>query len=271
MAGYYAKAMGLPIDKILVATNQNDILHRFFSTGKYWKKEVCPTLSPSMDISVCSNFERLLFDLAGRDPDLLRDWMQEFERTERLTLPLPMLAKAKEDFVSCRVEEETTVDTMVEYLREHNYLLCPHSAVGVAAAKQLGMLGPHTICLATAHHAKFLDATLKHLPADEFDLDRIEEEVPSQLESLHDLPTHSVTLPASTYYVKKFVEQTLEGKDSRLLLRCLAVGGFVWGWGSGKQGRRRRQWSLAAAAAALTVTGLLALVGARKTLLKGKG
>lgn len=183
-----------------------------------------------------------------------------------------MLAKAKEDFLSCRVEEETTIETIIDFLREHNYLLCPHSAVGVAAAKHLGMLGPHTICLATAHHAKFLDATLKHLPADEFDIEDIEEEVPSQLRELDHLPTHSVTLPASTYYVKKFVDQTLEGKDSRLLLRCLAVGGFVWRWGSGKQGRRRRrQWSMAAAAAALTMTGLLALVGARKALQAGRG
>jgi len=259
--------MGLPIDKILVATNENDILHRFFSSGKYWKKEVQATLSPSMDISISSNLERLLFDLAGRDPDLLRAWMQEFERTNRLTLPPPTLAKAREDFISCRVDEPATVEVMLSFLREHNYLLCPHSAVGVAAAKQLGIMNTHTICLATAHHAKFLDATLKHLPPDEVDVEEIEEEVPTQLRELDHLPTRFVTLPASAFYVKKYVLQTLEGKDSEVLLRWLALGGLVWGWGSGKQGKRRRRVSMAAAAAvAVAAVGTVVSVwmGARR-------
>ncbi len=257
LAGYYAKAMGLPIDKVLVATNENDILHRFFSSGKYWKKEVQATLSPSMDISICSNFERLLFDLAGRDPELLREWMEEFERTKRLTLPPPTLAKAREDFISCRVDQPAMIEVMLSFLRDHNYLLCPHSAVGVTAAKQLGMLNANTICLATAHHAKFLDATLKHFPPDEVDAEEIEEEVPTQLRDLDHLPTRYVTLPASTFYVKKYVLQTLEGKDNAVLLRWLALGGFwVWGWGSGKQGKRRRQVSIVAAAAvAVAVVG----------------
>jgi len=261
LAGYYAKAMGLPIDKILVATNENDILHRFFTSGKYWKKEVQATLSPSMDISICSNFERLLFDLAGRDPELLREWMEEFERTKKLTLPPPTLAKAREDFISCRVDQPAMIEVMLSFLRDYNYLLCPHSAVGVTAAKQLAMLNADTICLATAHHAKFLDATLKHFPLDEVDVEEIEEEVPTQLRDLDHLPTRYVTLPASAYYVKKYVLQTLEGKDNAALLRWLALGGWVWGWGSGKQGKRRRQVSMmAAAAVAVAVVGTVVSV-----------
>ena len=192
-----------------------------------------------MDISISSNFERLLFDLAGRDSDLLRAWMVEFERTDRLTLPPPTLAKAREDFMSCRVDEEQTLATMREFHDEHAYILCPHSAVGVSAAKQLGMLTGSNICLATAHHAKFVDA-MKHLPDPD-------EDIPTQLRELDGLPTKSVSMPASTYYVKKYIDQTLEGKDSRVLLRCLAVGNFFW---------MRKKWMLAFA----SILGASALI-----------
>jgi threonine synthase len=268
LAGYYAKAMGLPIDKILIATNENDILHRFFSNGKYWRREVHPTLSPSMDIAISSNFERLLYHLAGRDPDLLREWMEEFERTGRLTLPPPTLAKAREDFVSCRVDEPVMLETMLSFLREHHYLLCPHSAVGVAAAKGLDMLDAHTICLATAHPGKFLDATLKHLPVEVAEVEEIEEDMPTQLRELDHLPTRSVTLPASAFYVQKYILQTLEGKDNQALLRWLEMAGLIWGYGDGKLGRRRRRWSMAVAVAVVgTAVGVW--VGARRAAAGG--
>ena len=249
LAGYYAKCMGLPIDKLVVATNQNDILHRFFSTGKYWKHGVQASFSPSMDISISSNLERLLYDLAGQDADLLSSWMQEFERTERLTLTGPPLAKAREDFLSARVDEATTLATIKEFHEEHGYVLCPHTAVGVAAAKQLGLLNSATVCLATAHHAKFVNAT-KHL----VDLD---EDIPTQLRDLEYLPTRCVELPTSTFYVKTFIIQTLEGKDSQRLLRFLAIGQFVWG----------RRWLLVAVAAAVGASAAIAF----QVLLRRRG
>ncbi|CAN0343625.1 unnamed protein product, partial [Hapterophycus canaliculatus] len=81
LAGYYAKRMGLPVDRLVVAVNENDILHRFFSTGKYWREGVVPTLAPSMDICVSSNFERYLFHLSGDDGEVLAGWLKGFEAT----------------------------------------------------------------------------------------------------------------------------------------------------------------------------------------------
>ncbi len=208
--------------------------------------------------------------------------MQEFELTDRLTLPPPTLVKAREDFLSARVTEAQTIETMAEFQREHGYLLCPHSAIGVAAAKQLGRLDATTVCLATAHYAKFLDATLGPLEeADEdLDVEAIEEGIPSQLRDLDHLPTHSATLPPSGYCVKAYMGRILDGKDSALLLRGLALGARLWPyWGGGKQGRRRRgrggnahpHWSsLALFVAATGVAATAALLGARR-LLPGGG
>ena len=106
LAGYYAKRMGLPVEQLLVATNVNDILHRFFETGNYHKADVTQTHSPSMDISISSNFERYLFELAGRDHDKLKRWMTGFEATGELSLEGDLLEKAREDFISGRGDEE---------------------------------------------------------------------------------------------------------------------------------------------------------------------
>jgi len=181
LAGYYAKRMGLPIDKLIVATNENDILHRFFTTGKYWKQEIKATLSPSMDITISSNFERLLFDLANRDPSKLREWMQEFEKTDKLTLTGEPLERARALFLSSSVDKEVCLDTIKEFHSKHNYVLCPHSAVGVAAASKLQLLTTSTVCLATAHHAKFPKATES--------LALEAELIPPQLRVLFELPT----------------------------------------------------------------------------------
>lgn len=223
LAGYYAREMGLPIDKLIVATNSNDILNRFFTTGKYWKNPVSATLSPSMDISISSNFERLLFDLAGHDASVLKGWMTEFERTDKLTLTGEPLARAREIFASAAVDEKATLETIADFHRDHGYVLCPHTAVGVAAAKVVGSLNAATVCLATAHHAKFVTAT-RHLPEAD-----VESDTPSQLRDLEFLPTRSVSLPANGFYVKRYIDQTLRGEDSSRLLRFLAVGQFFWG------------------------------------------
>jgi len=161
LAGYYAKRMGLPVGRLVVATNENDILHRFFSKGEYHRHSIQKTISPSMDICVSSNFERYLFHLAGDNPQTLKTWMQDFEKTKKLTLTGDLLAKAQKDFGSARADTNTTLQTIGDYSKRHDYLLCPHTAVGVSAAQQLGLVSPKMVCLATAHHAKFPDAVSK--------------------------------------------------------------------------------------------------------------
>lgn len=158
LAGYYSKQMGLPVGKLVVATNENDILHRFFTNGEYHRFDINETISPSMDICVSSNFERYLFHLAGNDAAILAKWMEDFESSKKLSLTGPTLAKAQDDFLSARADTKMTLATIKEYSDKYNYLLCPHSAVGVSAIHQLNMVNTATVALATAHEAKFPDA-----------------------------------------------------------------------------------------------------------------
>ncbi|MEM8951525.1 MAG: threonine synthase [Pseudomonadota bacterium] len=158
-AGYAAAKMGLPIDQLIVATNRNDILARFFSTGSYQAGSVKPTISPSMDIQVASNFERLLFDLVGRDGDRVNGLMAEFAEEKAFSLDGEAFAKASELFSSCRVDEEETLSTMREMSEATGETLDPHTAVGLHATKASGTITEAPmITLATAHPAKFPDA-----------------------------------------------------------------------------------------------------------------
>lgn len=157
-AGYVAHRMGLPIARLVVATNANDILHRALSTGHYAKAAVRPTSSPSMDIQVSSNFERLLFDLYHRDPVRLAAAMAGFEATGRLALPEDARAEAARLFASAAIDEPEVAETMRRTLAEHGQLIDPHTAVGLAAARRFAQPGVPMVTLATAHPAKFPDA-----------------------------------------------------------------------------------------------------------------
>ena len=160
-AGYLAARMGLPIERLIVATNTNDILHRALSAGDYSRAAVQPTSSPSMDIQVSSNFERLLFDLLDRDPAHLAAAMTAFDITGRFDLPEAARARAAELFASAAVGEAEAAATMRETHTRHGLLIDPHTAIGLAAARRLaGTLPPGTpiVTLATAHPAKFPDA-----------------------------------------------------------------------------------------------------------------
>ena len=201
LAGYYAKQMGLPVDKLIVATNENDILHRFFSTGEYHRYDICESISPSMDICVSSNFERYLFELAGRDPIVLGKWMTDFEATKKLTIKGPVLKQAQEDFVSARADTDMTLRIIQEYSDQHNYVLCPHSAVGVSAIEQLGLVNDVTVCLATAHEGKFpaaVSRAVNPLPAP-----------PPQLAKLWSLKTRRTELPNSVEAVQAFCKEAI--------------------------------------------------------------
>ncbi|MDU8910350.1 threonine synthase [Aestuariicoccus sp. MJ-SS9] len=156
-AGYIAKRMGLPIDRLVVATNQNDILHRCLSSGAYETDEVVPSISPSMDIQVSSNFERALFDAYDRDGAAVAQLMDELKQGG-FRVSQGALQALREHFDSGRVSEDETMATIAEANRSMGELLCPHSAIGVRVAEAGRDPAVPMITLATAHPAKFPDA-----------------------------------------------------------------------------------------------------------------
>jgi len=202
LAGYYAKKMGLPVGKLVVATNENDILHRFFTKGEYHRYDINKTISPSMDICVSSNFERYLFHLAGDDSTTLAKWMKDFETTGKLTISGKLLNQAKKDFLSARADTAMTLEVIKKYNDEYGYMLCPHSAVGVSAVHQVKEVNMHTVALATAHEGKFPDAcrrAVDPLPPP-----------PEELAKLWKLKTRSSNCPNDAAVVQAFVEKRIE-------------------------------------------------------------
>jgi threonine synthase len=161
-AGYAARAMGLPIEKLIVGSNSNDILARFIAGGVMEMGEVHPTLSPSMDIQVSSNAERLLFDLFGRDGAKLRQEMKQFRESGRLALDGEQHRRLTALFAGHRLDDKETLATMTALYRETGELIDPHSAIGLAAARA-ARLDPDVavVALGTAHPAKFPDAVEK--------------------------------------------------------------------------------------------------------------
>ena len=160
LAGYVAKSMGLPIKQLMIATNSNDILARTMATGRYDVTGVMPTSSPSMDIQVSSNFERLLFEACGRDAERIRHMMAGLAQSGAFTIPDQALATIRHDFAALRADEEAVSGCMRWVLDTTGYLLDPHTAVGVVASNAQLDNDPSTpsIVLATAHPAKFPDA-----------------------------------------------------------------------------------------------------------------
>ncbi len=152
-AGYIARQMGLPIEQLVVATNQNDILHRTLQTGAYTKEGVTPTISPSMDIQVSSNFERVLFDAYGRDGAVVSQQMADL-KNGGFEISQGAIGMLRDTFASGRASEAETSAAIKRYVADHGELLCPHSAVGAHVAEDhLGSVP--MITLATAHPAKF--------------------------------------------------------------------------------------------------------------------
>jgi threonine synthase len=183
-AGHVARGMGLPIGKLIVATNENDILHRMLQTGTYRKRGVTPTSSPSMDIQVSSNFERLLFELYDRDGGAVVRAMADLDETGRFALGQGAAGRLREGFDSARVDQAAVAATIAGVARAGGPVLDPHTAIGVAAAAACrGDRGVPMICLGTAHAAKFPDAveascgTRPELPARLADLYQRDERV----------------------------------------------------------------------------------------------
>jgi len=207
LAGYYTKNMGVPVGKLIVGTNENDILHRFFTNGEYHREQIAKTISPSMDICVSSNFERYLFHLAGNKSAVLAQWMKDFETTKKLTITGELLEKAQSDFCSARADTAQTLKVIKDYNDSYDYVLCPHSAIGISAIQQLGETNEVTVCLATAHPGKFpaaVERALDHLPAP-----------PTELANLSALPTRRSELPNDLKLVQKFVEDKVFGQAAQ--------------------------------------------------------
>lgn len=157
-AGYAAKRMGLPIERLVIATNVNDILARTLAGGRYELREVRPTASPSMDIQVSSNFERLLFEAGGRDSAAVRDMMAALPASGAFAVPAPTLAAIRAEFDAAATDEAETAATMRTTLAATGFLADPHTAVGLAVARRFADPAVPMVTLSTAHPAKFAAA-----------------------------------------------------------------------------------------------------------------
>jgi threonine synthase len=202
-AGYLAREMGLPVERLVIATNSNDVLHRVMTTQTYGRQPLMHTLSPSMDITVSSNFERLLFDLYDRDGDAIADLMRQFD-TGDITFNDAAMARARALFSSACISDARTCERIFETFQQSEYLLDPHSAIGVAAALDAEVpAGTPVVTLATAHPAKFPAAIAQagltqavHLPHHLEDLFEREERVdvlPNDLDAVQSFMASHLT------------------------------------------------------------------------------
>jgi threonine synthase len=198
-AGYIAKKMGLPIEQLIIATNKNDVLHRVMSKNKYEVHPLMYTLTPSMDIAVSSNFERLLFDLYDRDGAALSELMGRMNaKTDVIELDEDKLAKARELFDSYAVDEDATIKIMQDVYEESGYLLDPHTAIGVKAGREVRRnKSIPMITLGTAHPVKFEEAVLRA----GFDMPKL----PHHLKDLMEREERMVVLPADLTAIHKFI------------------------------------------------------------------
>jgi threonine synthase len=166
-AGHLAKRMGLPINKLIVATNQNDILTRFFNDNDYSRQELIETLSPSMNIQVSSNFERMIFDYHRKfgQEDKIFDKMAEFKKTGKLQVSKEILDDIRKDFDSYSINDEETCKIINRIYQENEEILDPHTATGIGATdlyqKSKDYKDEYVVILATAHPAKFPDSVKK--------------------------------------------------------------------------------------------------------------
>jgi threonine synthase len=195
-AGYCAKAMGLPIDRLIIATNANDILRRTMDSGRYEMDGVAPTISPSMDIQISSNFERLLFESAGRDAGAVVRMMDGLKQSGGFALPDNALATIRRDFAAGTTGEAETKATIATTLKASGYLLDPHTAVGVHVARaHLG--ATPMITLGTAHPAKF--------PAAVKDASGVDAALPTWLADLHSREERLSVLANEQSAVEEFI------------------------------------------------------------------
>lgn len=178
-AGYLASRMGLPVGKLVLATNENNILERFVKEGVYKPDGFHTTYSPSMDIQVASNFERYLYYVLGENTEQTEAFMRKFKESGEIGVPEELLKQVQHDFASHGVIGAECLATITKYNDQVDYLLDPHSACGVAAAEQTLPAGEAVVSLATAHPAKFNES---------IELCEIKQEFPAPISALFDMP-----------------------------------------------------------------------------------
>lgn len=199
LAGYVAGRMGLPLGRLMIGTNANDILARTLRGGAYEVHAVVPTSSPSMDIQVSSNFERLLFEAYDRDPAPVRRSMASLAQGGRFAIDGPALDRIRRDFAAEAVDEAATADEIARVWREAGTLIDPHSAVATRAARTLLADDPATpaVALATAHPAKFPDAVERATG--------LRPTLPPHLADLMDRPERIASLPNDAREIERFI------------------------------------------------------------------
>jgi threonine synthase len=197
-AAYAAMKCGLPISKLAVASNRNDSLTRFFTSGKMQTDAVQSTVSPSMDIQISSNFERLLFDLCGGDGIAVNLRMNQLHALGEFAVTPLQLGMARQIFTAARVDDEQTTQTIADVYKESSYILDPHSAVGVAASRILAReLPAPVICLGCAHPAKFPDTINRAVG--------VVPELPPAVAALMQKPERTTSSSADTLAIKKLI------------------------------------------------------------------
>jgi len=197
-AGYVARQMGLPIDRLVIASNVNDILTRTLETGRYERGAVVPSSSPSMDIQVSSNFERLLFEMSGRDADLVRSQMDTLQQSGAFTLEPAQHDALRALFAAARADEAQTLNAIRVMHNATGYIPDPHTAVGLhAACLCRGGDSIPMICLATAHPAKFPDAIREAIG--------VSPELPETLRARMSAPEHYDVLESDQAQIAAYI------------------------------------------------------------------
>ena len=196
-AGYIAKKMGVPINKLILATNSNNILSRCINTGDYSIADVHQSLSPSMDIQVASNFERYLYFLLDCNATEVVRMMNNFKKSGKLNFTEAQKKQLKTDFSASSIDDEETIATIRTFHQKTGYVLDPHTAVGIAVGKNVCAFQYPLLCLATAHPAKFGDAVKNATNSDP--------ELPTAFIGLSSRKKRMVTIAADKEQLKKFI------------------------------------------------------------------
>jgi len=197
-AGYLAKKLGLPINKLIVATNQNDILHRAMSKGIYEAEKVSETISPSMDIQIASNFERLIFDLNKENDAQTSKDMKNIKEKGKYILDNEKLNKINENFLSARISEKETLEIISSVYKQFNVILDPHTAIGYGAFDTHYLKG-NNIVLGTAHPSKFPDAIYKAI--------KIKSELPNEMMYILDEKENYDIIENDIEKVKQYINE----------------------------------------------------------------
>ena len=200
-AGYVAKKMGLPIEKIIIATNSNDILSNFFKNGIYKISKVIPTISPSMDIQLASNFERLLYETLDHDPSLVREYMKTLSNTGSFKISNEKLKALNETFIGLGVSDDATIERIKSTYNNNSLVIDPHTSVGLEAAYNYNysLKGP-CIVLSTAHPVKFADAVSSAI--------NINSDLPKKYKNIFSLDEKYHSLKNNLDTIKNFIDST---------------------------------------------------------------